>query len=261
MQTQITYKGKTFSIDLDKPIDISIPLRAGKENVNSFYIPPVKIEPFRMGSFVGSVNEGGSCNVNNIAFNPHGNGTHTECVGHISKENFTINQCLKKFFFFARLISITPEKINGDDVITKEAIQKLWSPNSELPAPDSLIIRTLPNGDDKITKQYSGTNPPYLDPEAANWMCENGIEHLLLDVPSVDREDDGGKLLAHHAFWKYPPNGGQAPHATRMNCTITEMMYAPSSIPDGYYFLNIQIASFENDASPSKPVLFAVEKK
>jgi len=261
MNTQITYKSKIFSIDLDKPLDISIPLRAGKENVNSFYIPPVRIEPFRIGSFVGSVNEGGSCNVNNIAFNPHGNGTHTECVGHISKEDYTINQCLKKFFFFARLISITPEKINGDQVITKDAIQKRWSPNSpekigtgELPAPDSLIIRTLPNTDDKITKQYSGTNPPYIHYEAANWMVEKGIEHLLLDVPSVDREDDGGKLLAHHEFWKYP-------HGTRMNCTITEMIYVPSSIPDGDYFLNIQIASFENDASPSKPLLFAIDSK
>jgi arylformamidase len=260
MQAHINYKGKIVSVDLEKPIDISIPLRAGKENVNSFYIPPVKIEPFRMGSFVGSVNEGGSCNVNNIAFNPHGNGTHTECVGHISKENFTINQCLEKFFFFARLISITPEKINGDQVITKDQIISAFekfptsnlqfpTSNSELPTSDALIIRTLPNGDDKITKQYSGTNPPYLDHEAAKWMSEHGIEHLLLDVPSVDREDDGGKLSAHHEFWKYP-------HATRINATITEMIYVPSSIPDGDYFLNIQIASFENDASPSKPVLF-----
>src|SRR5882724_7507327 len=167
MQVNINCNGKIVSVDLDKPFDISIPLRAGEENVNSFYIPPVKIEPFRMGSFVGSVNEGGSCNVNNIAFNPHGNGTHTECVGHISKENFTINQCLKKFFFFSRLISITPEKINGDQVITKDqiisAFEKLPTSNFQLPTADSrfptlytLIIRTLPNGDDKINKQYSG---------------------------------------------------------------------------------------------------------
>src|ERR1044072_1012786 len=130
MQIQITHQGKTFSIDLDNPIDISSPLKAGEKNVNAFYIPPVTIEPFRMGSFVGSVNGGGSCNVNNIAFNPHGNGTPTACVGHISKENYTINQCLKKFFFFARLISLQPAEVNGDKIITKESIQKSWSPNS-----------------------------------------------------------------------------------------------------------------------------------
>ena len=53
-----------------------------------------------MGDWVGDVKQGGSVNFRNISFNPHGNGTHTECVGHISKEDFSINQCLKKFFTF-----------------------------------------------------------------------------------------------------------------------------------------------------------------
>ncbi len=255
MQTTIVYEGKTFSIDLSKPIDISIPLRAGEENVNAFHIPPVRIEPFRIGSFVGAVNEGGSCNVNNIFFNPHGNGTHTECVGHISKENFTINQCLKEFFFFATLISISPEEREGDKIITKDqivsAVNNIKSLNIEPGTLNSLILRTLPNTDEKLTKKYSATNPAYLDHEAAEWMAENGIKHLLLDLPSVDREDDGGKLSAHHAFWKYP-------HSTRLDCTITELIYVPSSVPDGNYFINIQIASFENDASPSKPLLFRI---
>lgn len=274
MQTQITHKGKSFSVDLDEPIDISIPLREGEENVNAYYIPSVQLEPFRFGNFIGDVSQGGSCNVNNIFFNPHGNGTHTECIGHISKENYSINQCLKKFFFIAKLVTISPEEINGDRIITKIQIEagvrsseferhhlansELRTPNSglsdsnsELPTPDSLIIRTLPNGNEKLTKKYSGTNPPYIEESAAKWMCENGIDHLLLDVPSVDREDDGGKLLAHHAFWKYPGS-------TRLNSTITELIYVPSSVNDGIYLLNIQIASFENDASPSKPILFKI---
>ena len=76
-----------------------------------------------------------------------------------------------------------------------------------------------------------------------------GIDHLLIDLPSVDKESDGGKLLAHHAFWQYPFN-------TKTERTITEMIYVPNTIYDGTYLLNIQIASFENDASPSKPLLF-----
>jgi len=257
MQSQINFKGKTFSIDLDQPIDISIPLRRGEKNVNAFYIPPVKIEPFRMGSFVGDVNEGGSCNVMNIFFNPHGNGTHTECVGHISKDLITINQCMKKFFFIAGLISVSPENKNGGMMIMQEQVSSQFKrllDNSNFPVPDALIIRTLPNDDSKQNRQYSGANPPYLHHEAAKWIREQGIEHLLLDLPSVDREDDGGKLLAHHEFWQYPDK-------TRMNATITELIYVPSSVPDGIYFLNIQIASFENDASPSKPVIFEVMNK
>ena len=46
----------------------------------------------------------------------------------------------------------------------------------------------------------------------------------------------------------------------RFNCTITEMIYVNNTIQDGSYLLNLQFASFENDASPSKPVLYKIEK-
>ena len=85
-------------------------------------------------------------------------------------------------------------------------------------------------------------------------MVEQGVRHLLVDLPSVDREEDGGKLLAHKAFWQYPDN-------IRENCTITELIYADNIIKDGLYLLNIQIASFEIDVSPSKPVLYALTVK
>lgn len=248
MCTIIHHKNKTFEIDLDQPLDISIPLRAGKENVNAWYAEPVKIEPVRMGEWVGEVSQGGSVNFRNIFFNPHGNGTHTECVGHITKEFVSLNQSMKRFFFLASLVSFAPEKKeNGDLVITKQQLE-----NSHVnPDAEAIIIRTLPNDDSKMTRQYSKTNPPYLDFLAAEWMKGKGIKHLLLDLPSVDREEDGGKLAAHHAFWNHP-------EATRFDSTITEMIYVPDNIPDGNYFLNIQIASFENDASPSKPVLFKI---
>ena len=100
---------------------------------------------------------------------------------------------------------------------------------------------------------YSSSNPPYIEAASAAWMREQNIKHLLLDLPSVDREEDGGALAAHKAFWNYPEN-------PRMDATITELIYAPDSIPDGYYLLNLQIAPFENDASPSRPVLYQIEK-
>jgi kynurenine formamidase len=246
MVSKITYKGKAYNTDLSKPIDISIPLRTGEENVNAWYVPPVKIEPVRMGDWIGDVKQGGSVNFRNITFNPHGNGTHTECVGHISKEGYSINQCLKKFFFMAELITILPEETaEGDKVITKEHIMNCL----EDKRPEAIIIRTLDNHISKINKQYSNTNPPYLDHEAAAYIDELGIDHLLIDLPSVDKEVDGGKLSAHHAFWQYP-------HNTKTQRTITEMIYVPNTIFDGTYLLNLQIASFENDASPSKPVLY-----
>jgi arylformamidase len=246
MVTKITHKGKSYHADLAKPIDISIPLRAGEENVNAWYSPPVKIEPVRMGDWVGDVKQGGSVNFRNVFFNPHGNGTHTECVGHISKEDYTINQTLTKFFFIAELVTILPDETNdGDKVITRKHLETVLGDRR----PEAIVIRTLDNHISKINKHYSNTNPPYLLFEAAQLIDELGIDHLLIDLPSVDKEVDGGKLLAHHAFWQYPEN-------TKMQRTITEMIYVPNNVFDGTYLLNIQIASFENDASPSKPVLY-----
>ena len=246
MISKITHKGKSYNVDLDKPIDISIPLRTGKDNVNAWYSNPVTIEPVRMGDWVGDVKQGGSVNFRNIMFNPHGNGTHTECVGHISKEDYTINQTLKKFFFMAEVITVLPDELeNGDKIITKKHIENCLGEKR----PEAIIIRTLDNHISKINKQYSNTNPPYLLEEAAKYIDELGIDHLMIDLPSVDKEQDDGKLLAHHAFWQYP-------HNTQLHRTITEMIYVSNTVYDGSYLLNIQIASFENDASPSKPLLF-----
>ena len=113
-----------FQINLSKPIDISIPLSNTDQNPIAWYIEKPEIEPVKFGDWIGKVSEGSSTNFNNIFFNPHGHGTHTECLGHITREFHSINQCLKQFFFTSKLISITPEKINDDLVITKTQIEK-----------------------------------------------------------------------------------------------------------------------------------------
>lgn len=245
MFAHITSKSRNFKADLSRPFDISIPLRQGETNVNAWWAKPVRFEPVRMGEWVGDVNQGGSVNFRDVFFNPHGNGTHTECVGHISKENYTINQCLKRFLFIAELVTVLPEIQGEDKVITKEMLE----PFLESGYAEAIIIRTLSNPPAKINYQYSGTNPPYLHTDAVQFLLDKGIEHILIDTPSVDREQDEGKLAAHHLFWNYP----EAPVLHR---TITELIYVPNTILDGLYLLNLQIASFENDASPSKPVLY-----
>lgn len=231
--------------NLQQPLDISIPLHADPSNVSAWYVNPPVIEPVRQGDWVGEVKQGGSVNFRNIFFNPHGHGTHTECVGHISKEFYSINQVLKTFFFKAIVITVTPEKIGEDDVITLNSMDQSWTGKGF----EAIVIRTLPNTNAKLSRQYSNTNPPYLHHEAALFMRNQGIQHLLIDLPSVDREVDEGKLLAHRAFWFYPEQ-------PRLNATITELIFVPDVIPDGEYLLNLQIAPFENDASPSKPVLY-----
>ena len=247
MIANIFHKGKEYQVDFFKPIDISIPLTADKNCVSAWYVDPMKLEVVVAGDWIGDVNKGGSVNFRNITFNPHGNGTHTECVGHISKENYSINQTLQRFMFIAELVTILPEKqASGDFVITRKQVMNSLK---EIENTEALIIRTLSNGLNKLHMQYSNTNPPYILKEAIEYLNEFGIEHILIDMPSIDKEIDGGKLEAHHAFWNYPEN-------TQIHKTITELIYVPNEIIDGTYLLNFQIAPFENDASPSKPILY-----
>jgi len=239
---------------LSKPIDISLSLSNTDANPIAWYIEKPQIEPVRFGEWVGKVSEGSSStNFNNIFFNPHGHGTHTECLGHITREFYSINQSLKTFFFMAKLISVVPES-NGDDlIIGKTQVEHALKGKTA----EAIIIRTLPNEEDKKSKKYSNTNPPYLSEEAAIFIRESGIQHLLIDLPSVDKEHDEGKLLAHKAFWNVKDINNLNADA-RLDATITELIFVSNEVSDGSYLLNLQIASFENDASPSKPVLYKI---
>lgn len=245
MIAAIKVNNRNHTIDLSQPLDISIPLRGNATDVNAWYIEPPRIEPHTEGEFVGAVSKGAVVNFNDIWFNPHAHGTHTECVGHLTEEILSINKNLNQYFFYAEVVTIAPEKQEGDFVVSKKQLQYAFGNKKR----DAIIIRTLPNLRDKTSRQYSNTNPPYLTEEAAAFLVDKGVEHLLIDLPSIDRERDDGELLAHKAFWNF--NGKM-----RKNATITEFVYVSNKIKDGTYFLNLQVAPFENDASPSRPVLY-----
>ena len=245
MKSKFVFQGKAHEVDLNDPIDISIPLRNGTENPFCYGADPVAFETITAGDFVGSVNQGGPVNHRKVTVTPHGNGTHTECFGHISEDvNATLNLCLQRFHFIAELITLVPEG-QTDEIITLPAYQSA----RRFEGVEALVVRTLPNTQEKKLRNYTNTNPPYLDPLVCQQMAKEGILHLLIDLPSVDREFDGGKLVAHKAFWQFPS-------AIRKEATITELIYVDESIPDGIYLLNLQITSLVMDASPSKPVLY-----
>ncbi|WP_294822304.1 cyclase family protein [uncultured Flavobacterium sp.] len=253
MKATLSHNGSTYQVDLSQPIDISIPLTNSDSNPIAWYLDKPVIEPVKMGDWTGKVSEGASTNFNNIFFNPHGHGTHTECLGHISKDFFSINQALKQFFFLAEAVSVQPEAQGEDFVITRTQIEKALNGKQ----PEAIIIRTMPNDGRKQSKNYSNTNPPYLEEAAALFIRQCGIKHLLIDLPSVDRENDEGRLVSHKAFWNVKDVNNLNADA-RHDATITEMIYVPDTVADGAYLLNLQIASFENDASPSKPVLYKI---
>lgn len=248
MKIAITHNNIKYDVDLKKPIDISVPIQSN--GVNAWGMSNLEINPVQNGHWIGDVAQGASVNFNSICFNPHAHTTHTECVGHISPDKQVLNNQLTNFFFIAKLITVCPKNKNKDRIITKTQLLKHIQ---EFGLVDAVIIRTLPNEQNKITRNYSGTNPPYLSQDAANYLVQLGVKHLLIDTPSVDKEDDGGALIAHKIFWQFPEN-------PRFESTITELIYVPDEIKDGQYLLNLQFVPFQNDASPSRPVLFKLEK-
>jgi len=251
MIIKFQHKTQEFITDLSKGIDISIPLISNSVGPKCFYAPNFKIEPFISGNFIGEISAGSPVNFRNIFINPHGNGTHTECVGHITAESHTINQCLTEFHFIASLITVLPfGRENGDQIITgKKLSEKL----NDKDVTSAVIIRTIPNDIEKLNKDYSGTNPPYFSEDAIDYLNKRQVKHLITDLPSIDREEDGGKLTCHKKFWLWPliPD---------LQKTITEMVFIDNLVEDGLYLCNIQIISVETDASPSKIIIYPLNK-
>lgn len=252
MIIDLQHQGEAYRCDLAQPLDISIPMGGAR----CFYAPPVEITPFASGDFIGSVQAGAPVNFYNVKLNPHGNGTHTEGLGHITQQQELIDECLQAYHYMARVISVDlTEMENGDRVITRNAIADLVH---EGPI-EALIIRTKPNTGAKLTADYSGTNPPYLSAEAMMYIVDLQVQHLLLDLPSVDREVDDGALENHRLFWKVKET--TATSGSRKDCTITELIFVPDEIADGLYLLNLQVPSISLDAVPSRPVLYQLKSK
>lgn len=235
-----------YSVDLASPLDISIPINPAIQP-KCYQAPDLYFEPLRAGSFVGSIRDGATVNFFNIFINPHGSTTYTECSGHIFDNNLFVKDVLTHSFFNAQLISFYPEETtDGDFILGPNAVKQL----KERVAKNikALVIRTLPNSEAKKSKDYSQTNPPYLRSDFIQFIVDCDIEHLLIDMPSVDRELDEGNLLGHRAFWNSLER--------RKKCTITEMIYVANDIEDDVYLLQLNILAICLDVSPSRPILY-----
>lgn len=294
--------------------------------VRAFGIPAASAAPLTFGSWVGAVDAGASVNCPVLSACFHGVGTHTECVGHALAEHVYLHRDIPvtRSLVPALVVTVSPQTYAAaegcgeggyiaakpeDKVLSVAALtnglRKLAESSSTAAelvrseeglravlADSALVIRTAPNALHKRTTDYSGTNPTYLLPSLARWAVEHGVQHLLLDLPSADREEDGGHLQAHRAFWGLPPKaaaadaaagagaagaeafaaaapappavagagavggGGSSDDGPRCSRTITELCFVPDAAPDGLYLLQLGVAPIELDAAPSRPVLF-----
>jgi kynurenine formamidase len=243
MHLECQIDGVKYFSSLHAGVDLSQGFGPGGDNALAFHIPPAVIAPIRVGDFVGSVAAGSGANCEVIQFCAHGNGTHTECIGHITRERHSVNQLIRTEIMTACLVSVTPEKRGNDWVITATGLND--SPLHRTPA---IIIRTN-NISDIRGKNWSGTNPCYFEPAAIQLLVDAGYEHILTDLPSIDREEDAGALASHHVWWQYPQN-------PRNHASITELIVVPEKLQDELYLLNLQFAPIESDAAPSRPIVY-----
>ncbi len=261
----------TLRVDLSRPHAIAIPMDFDGPQPSAFGLGRATQAPLCLEAFTTQVSKGGAVNCMQLTLWPHGNGTHTETVGHLLATPPPIGT-VHPGFQVAALVSVEPELLGAsgehypapgeasDQVITRRALEAALTQFEEAPArPGALVIRTLPH-DDEAKRGRTYSNPPYLTSEAMRWLRHTlEIEHLLLDVPSVDREEDDGKLSNHRLFWDVEEGSTQPGDEHRAACTITEMVLASSVLVDGFYVLHIELPALLTDAVPSRPILYMIE--
>ena len=288
-------------VDLTSPVSLAIDLDFSQAQPRHFGAPPATSRPFAVPGFSGSVAHGASCNCQTLTLIPHCNGTHTECVGHLTREPLDAYRVAPLGLLPALLVTIEPVDAAtsrestepapqpGDQLITRRALETSWLAATQSGAtgaasanarsaspfefdaatdahadartptpftPRALIIRTLPNAPTKQYQDYSDSTPPYLTREAASLLVERGIEHLVVDLPSIDRSHDEGRLTAHRIFFGLPPGSVTLAQATRARATVTELAFIPDTTPDGAYLLELQVPALGGDAVPSRPLLY-----
>lgn len=267
MQIELTLHGQRYRADVSVPIDVTRGIVPGHAGI-AFHLGGAREEPVRAGGFVGSVAEGGSVNCQSLDVRVHGNGTHIECVGHILAERVVIADVLPPPLIVGWLAHVpaTPLHASHDQVIgqsdgadlvvTESALRQAFAPClARGLAPGAAVLRVSGPWPD-----FSGQNAPYFTDNAIAYLCALGIVHLLVDLPSLDREHDGGTVPAHRRFWGIAAGqrdlAGQPPSPR----TVTELLAIPPDASEGLYLVNLQVPVLHSDAAPARVLLFPLHE-
>lgn len=272
LDLEFTTFGRRWQAEVSAPVDLAITLQFPGPQPRFFADAPASAAPLRIGNFTGTVASGASCNCGVYTLSPHCHGTHTECVGHVTGNATALAGLTPVPPALALLVSVRPEPLGEtapdatgrrhatDAVITRPLlavaaarwIRDPWT---------ALVVRTLPNAPGKRHQLYEGPCPaPYFTADAMQWIVERGVTSLVVDLPSLDRADDGGSLAAHRVYWGLPPDVPDALQARRGRALVTELAYVPDTAADGLYLLDLQVPAFAADAAPSRPVLYPVRE-
>ena len=267
MQAELSYGGQKVRAALDRGVSLAIAVEFGIPGPRHFGVGAPESRPFAVGSFSGSVATGASANCSTVTLTPHCQMTHTETVAHLTREAGDAWRVVPRGLLPAVVVSVVPEPASEssestdpqpyatDALITKRRLRAAW-PMTRMVDPVAVIVRTLPNDATKRTRNYTDLVPPYLTREAVQWLVEKRIEHLVLDVPSLDRTHDEGRMVGHRLFFGLPPGSTARGDAARSRATITELAFVPDEVHDGPCILSLAVPAIGGDAVPSQPIVY-----
>lgn len=249
---EIEWNGRRYRSRAPVASDLSLPLAFDGTGPLAFGAGPAALRPLAAPGFSGRVAAGASCNASVLTVTPHGNGTHTESVAHLLDRGPTVPALLLTGWLPAWLASVdAPGR-----PIAPAALTAALS-HAAAAGCAAFVLRTRPNDAGKLARRYTAEDPPaWLAPETAQAFAAAGIEHLVVDLPSLDRLDDPD-LGAHRAFFGLHPDGSR--DGARLRCTVTEFAYAPDELGDGLYLIDIQVPRWQLEAVPSRVLAVAAE--
>lgn len=256
---QIQIDGMRWTVDAEHPVDCSLPLRFDARQPLVFGAEPASAVPMVSGDFVGSIDRGAAVNVMEVRLNPHCHGTHTESAGHVTRDTLPVARLLDGRPVPAVVRTVRAEPASreggpangpGDRIVTAAEIDRVLA-DAPPALRTGLVLRTAGWTEADAYGDFETRPPPYLTEAAARRLADLGVEHLVVEWPSVDRLHDGGRLAAHRAFWAI-----EGTRVGRPGATITELAFVPAAAEDGPYLLTLQVPPFHLDAAPSRPILF-----
>ncbi len=274
----ITIDNRSYLVLTEQGTSLAIPQTFGDDQPNHFAVPKAKRSPVCVGSFVGDMRKGGSVNFDEIWLIPHCNGTHTETVGHIVVGEHSIGEQLHHANGLAIVVSVKPCSAGlttegydpplgiADFVVTEKELERSFTAavaKQSIPKQSisHLVMRTEPNSPQKRSRKYELTDPvPFFTSDAIRWIVNSGFQHLLVDVPSVDRMLDDGRLNSHCLFFGVEIGTRKIIDGAGLNRTITEMIFVPDEVADGAYWINLQIPAWNLDAAPSRPIVYPIQE-
>lgn len=253
--------GRRWSAELAAAIDMT---RYVGHRTSAFGLGTATRSPVDAGGGAAlQVAQGAAVNCQHVVFNPHAHCTHIETLAHVTVDGPDVADLQLPGWMLAVLVTVPTARLvetgergpqtasDADQVIPAAPIRAALTQWREVQA---LIVRPAPSVAD--VEDYSATNPPYFTTEAIAEIARSELRHLCVELPSIDREQDGGTTPNHRIWWGLADNARRAGDAKWPSRTITELLRVPARLPDGPGLLALQVAPFTGDAAPCR-VLFA----